>query len=93
MAALWRGFALIAAGVIGLTALDLTSGAHVGLDITYHDGVLRGLADFSIGVGFAVLYRAWKPRDALPDWIHSAIQLAVFAASFMPSMTLAGRIR
>ncbi|HUO01246.1 MAG TPA: acyltransferase, partial [Rhizomicrobium sp.] len=51
---IWRGFALIAAGALGLTALDLTSGAHVGLDITYHDGVLRGLADFSIGVGFAV---------------------------------------
>jgi len=75
---IWRGFLLIAAGVIGLTALDLTSGAHVGLDITYHNGMLRGLADFSIGVGFAVLYRSWKPRDALPDWIHSAIQLAVF---------------
>jgi peptidoglycan/LPS O-acetylase OafA/YrhL len=77
---IWRGFLLIAAGVIGLTALDLTSGAHVGLDITYHNGVLRGLADFSIGVGFAVLYRAWKPRDRLPDWAHSLIQLTVFAA-------------
>jgi peptidoglycan/LPS O-acetylase OafA/YrhL len=76
----WRGFALIAAGVMGLTALDLTSGAHVGLDITYHDGVLRGLADFSMGVGFAVLYRALKPRDRLPDWAHSLIQLAVFGA-------------
>lgn len=75
---LWRGFALIATGVIGLAVLDLTSGAHVGLDITYHNGVLRGLADFSIGVGFAVLYRSWKPRDTLPDWAHSLIQLAVF---------------
>jgi peptidoglycan/LPS O-acetylase OafA/YrhL len=52
----------------------------VGLDITYHNGVLRGLADFSIGVGFAALYRAWKPRDRLPDWAHSLIQLTVFAA-------------
>ncbi|HXR94653.1 MAG TPA: acyltransferase [Rhizomicrobium sp.] len=75
----WRGLALIAAGVAGLTALDLISGAHVGLDITYHDGVLRGLADFAMGVGFAVLYRAWKPHDRLPDWAHSLIQLAVFA--------------
>jgi len=77
---IWRGFLLIAAGVITLTALDLTSGAHVGLDITYHNGVLRGLADFSLGVGFAVLYRDWKPRDRLPDWAHSLIQLVVFGA-------------
>lgn len=75
----WRGPLLIAAGVAGLTALDLTSGVHVGLDITYHNGVLRGLADFAIGVGFAVLYRALKPRDTLPDWAHSLIQLFAVA--------------
>ena len=74
---LWRGFALIAAGAAGLIALDLTSGAHIGLDITFHNGVLRGLSDFSVGVGMAVLYRAWKPKDALPDWAHSLIQIAV----------------
>jgi peptidoglycan/LPS O-acetylase OafA/YrhL len=79
---LWRGFVLIAAGVAGLVALDLTSGAHVGLDITYHNGVLRGLSDFSIGVGLAMLYRAWKPRDRLPDWAHSLIQLAAVGALF-----------
>ncbi len=77
---LWRGFALIAVGVAGLTALDLTS-AH-GLDITFHNGVLRGLSDFSVGVGLAMLYRALKPRDALPDWAHSLIQLAVVFALF-----------
>ena len=77
---MWRGFALIGAGVMGMTLLDLTSGAHVGLDITYHNGVLRGLADFSIGVGFAVLYRALKPRDRLPTIAHSAIQLCVLGA-------------
>ncbi len=79
---LWRGFALIAAGVAGLVALDLTSGAHVGLDITYHNGVLRGLSDFSVGVGLAMLYREWKPRDSLPDWAHSLIQIAVVGALF-----------
>jgi peptidoglycan/LPS O-acetylase OafA/YrhL len=77
---LWRGFVLIAAGVAGLTALDLTS-AH-GLDITFHNGVLRGLSDFSVGVGLAMLYRAIKPRDALPGWAHSLIQLAVVGALF-----------
>jgi peptidoglycan/LPS O-acetylase OafA/YrhL len=79
---IWRGFALIAAGVAGLVALDLTAGAHIGLDITYHNGVLRGLSDFSVGVGLAVLYRAWKPRDTLPGWAHSLIQLAVAGALF-----------
>ena len=79
---LWRGFAMIAAGVAGLATLDLTSGAHIGLDITFHNGVLRGLSDFSVGVGLAVLYREWKPKDTLPDWAHSLIQLAVVGALF-----------
>jgi len=74
----WRGLALIAAGVAGLTALDLTS-AH-GLDITFHNGVLRGLSDFSVGVGLAILFRALKPRDTLPDWGHSLIQIAAVGA-------------
>ena len=78
----WRGIALTLAGVAGLVALDLTSGAHVGLDITYHNGVLRGLADFSAGVGLAVIYRSLKPRDVWPDWAHSLIQLALVAALF-----------
>jgi peptidoglycan/LPS O-acetylase OafA/YrhL len=54
----------------------------VGLDITYHNGVLRGLSDFTAGVGMAVLFRVWKPRDTLPDWAHSLIQLAVVGALF-----------
>ena len=78
----WRGVGLIAAGVAGLVALDLTSGARVGLDITFHNGVLRGLSDFSAGVGMAVLYRDWKPRDRLPDWAHSLIQFAVVGGLF-----------
>jgi peptidoglycan/LPS O-acetylase OafA/YrhL len=78
----WRGPVLIAAGIAGLVALDLTAGDRVGLDITYHNGVLRGLSDFAVGVGMAVLYRQWKPRDTLPDWAHSLIQLAVVFALF-----------
>ncbi|MGH6828497.1 MAG: acyltransferase family protein [Rhizomicrobium sp.] len=77
-----RGLVLIAAGIAGLLALDLTSGGHVGLDITYHNGLLRGLADFATGVGFAVLYGHLRPRDLLPDWAHSAIQVAILAALF-----------
>ncbi len=70
---LWRGFALIAAGLGGLTALLLTS--RHGLDITFHNGVLRGLSDFTIGIGMAVLFRRVKARDRLPDWVHSGLQL------------------
>jgi peptidoglycan/LPS O-acetylase OafA/YrhL len=72
---LWRGFALIGTGLAGLVALLFTS-AH-GLDITFHNGVLRGLADFTIGIGMGVLYRDLKPRDRLPEWVHSILQLAV----------------
>ena len=73
--AAWRGFALIGAGVAGLLALLFTS-KH-GFDITFHNGVLRGLADFTIGIGMGVLYRDLKPRDRLPEWVHSILQLAV----------------
>jgi peptidoglycan/LPS O-acetylase OafA/YrhL len=74
---LWRGFALIGAGLAGLLALLFTS-KH-GLDITYHNGVFRGLSDFAIGVGMAVLFRRLKPRDKLPDWVHSVLQLTLLA--------------
>jgi peptidoglycan/LPS O-acetylase OafA/YrhL len=76
----WRGLALIAAGLAGVAALDLTS--RHGLDITYDLGVLRGLSEFSVGMGFAVLYRALKPRDRLPNWVHSLIQVALVLALF-----------
>ncbi|MBA2590324.1 MAG: acyltransferase [Alphaproteobacteria bacterium] len=74
---LWRGFALIAAGLAGLVALLLTS-KH-GLDITFHNGVLRGLADFSIGVGMAALFRRIKSRDRLPEWVHSLLQILLLS--------------
>ncbi|HEX4637477.1 MAG TPA: acyltransferase [Rhizomicrobium sp.] len=74
---LWRGFALIAAGLAGLLALLFTS-KH-GLDITFHNGVLRGLSDFSIGVGLAVLFRHVKPRDRMPDWVHSLLQVLLLS--------------
>jgi peptidoglycan/LPS O-acetylase OafA/YrhL len=74
---LWRGFALIGAGLAGLLALLFTS--QHGLDITYHNGVLRGFADFAIGIGMAVLFRRAKPRDRLPEWGHSILQLILLA--------------
>ena len=68
----WHGFALIAAGLAGLILLDLTS-LH-GLDITFHNGVLRGLSDFSVGVGMAVLFRSVRAMP-LPALLHSCVQL------------------
>src|SRR3954471_5608129 len=72
---LWRGFALILAGLCGLAALLLTS--RHGLDITFHNGVLRGLSDFAIGIGMAVLFRRVKARDRLPVWVHSLLQFVL----------------
>src|SRR5450432_1734763 len=74
---LWRGFALIGAGLAGLLCLLLTS-KH-GLDITFHNGVLRGLSDFTIGVGLAVLFRRLKPRDRMPEWAHSLLQVLLLS--------------
>jgi peptidoglycan/LPS O-acetylase OafA/YrhL len=78
----WRGAGLIAAGVGGI-ALLLATSKH-GLDITFHNGIFRGMADFAIGVGMAVLYRARLARGAkpLPTFVHSLAQIAVVAALF-----------
>jgi peptidoglycan/LPS O-acetylase OafA/YrhL len=67
----WRGAALVAAGVAGLLALLATS-TH-GLDITFDFGVLRGLADFTIGMGMAVLFMRVQDQR-IPEWTHSLIQ-------------------
>ncbi|HEY1836422.1 MAG TPA: acyltransferase [Rhizomicrobium sp.] len=76
---LWRGFALIAAGLAVLWQM-----AHIfghGLDITHDFGILRGMADFAIGVGFAMLYRDLMKRGfgARPEWQFTLAQLLVFA--------------
>ena len=71
----WRGTALIAAGIGGMMAL-LANSQH-GLDLTYHNGILRGLADFTIGVGMAVLFRNARALAALPAWIHGLAQAAM----------------
>jgi peptidoglycan/LPS O-acetylase OafA/YrhL len=72
---LWRGLALLAAG-IGAMALLLAHSRH-GLDLTYHNGLLRGLADFTIGVGLAVLFRNADAIAALPAWMHGLAQGAM----------------
>jgi peptidoglycan/LPS O-acetylase OafA/YrhL len=75
----WLGVALIGFGVSWLTLLAASSG-H-GLDLTYHDGIFRGMAGFAIGVGLAMIYRQAKKSgvDALPEWMfHGAQALALF---------------
>jgi peptidoglycan/LPS O-acetylase OafA/YrhL len=67
---------LIAAGTAGLAILSLT-GKH-GLDITFHNGIFRGMSAFASGVGMFVLYRKTKPfADRLSDWCFSLAQMFV----------------
>jgi len=72
----WRGLALVAAGVGGLLLLLATS-PH-GLDLTFHKGVPRGIANFAIGVGMARLFREVR-QDRIPVWLHSALQVGLVA--------------
>jgi peptidoglycan/LPS O-acetylase OafA/YrhL len=72
----WCGFLLIAAGGAALAWLAQTSG-H-GLDLTFHDGIYRGMACFAIGVGLAMLYREAMAHGfgSLPEGLYSLAQLA-----------------
>jgi peptidoglycan/LPS O-acetylase OafA/YrhL len=72
----WRGLALVAAGIAGLLLLLATS--RHGLDLTYRNGIFRGMANFAIGVGLARLFHA-VAKDRIPAWVHSAIQLGLVA--------------
>jgi peptidoglycan/LPS O-acetylase OafA/YrhL len=57
-----RGILLIAAGMAGLAALVQTSGKD-GLDLTFHNGIFRGMAAFAVGAGMAVVYRGFRKPD------------------------------
>jgi len=72
-------FGLIVAGIIGLAILSLT-GKH-GLDITFHNGIFRGMSAFAVGVGMCVLYGETKQwGDTLPEWAWSLAQALVLVA-------------
>ncbi len=77
----WVAPFLVLGGFVILWLMAQNSG-H-GLDITFDFGIVRGMCDFAIGVGFAMLYRAVKPAsDALPGWSFSAAQLAAIGLFF-----------
>jgi peptidoglycan/LPS O-acetylase OafA/YrhL len=75
----WMGVALVGFGLSWLTLLALNS--HHGLDITYRDGMFRGMAGFAVGVGLAVLFRDAKKAGAerLPNWFFHAAQALALA--------------
>ncbi len=73
---LLRAVLLIAVGAATLDVLARTSG-H-GLDITFHNGIFRGMAGFAIGVGLAMLYRRAMALGAarLPEGLFTLAQTA-----------------
>ena len=75
----WRAGAMMLAGFATLYGLAQTSG-H-GLDITFDFGILRGMADFAIGVGLAMLFRAAHARGLgeMPESAFTAAQISVAA--------------
>jgi peptidoglycan/LPS O-acetylase OafA/YrhL len=60
-------------------ALLAASSKH-GLDLTFHNGMYRGMAAFAVGVGLSTLYRLAISHgaDRLPDFAFSLAQIAVF---------------
>jgi peptidoglycan/LPS O-acetylase OafA/YrhL len=75
----WMGAALVGFGVSWLLFLAV-AGGH-GLDVTFHDGIFRGMAGFAVGVGLSKLYREAKARgiDRLPEWAFHAAQAVAIA--------------
>lgn len=74
----WKtGVILVLAGAGALAAL-----AHprYGLDLTFHNGIWRGMAAFGAGVGMAMLHRAIRTHNfAVSSLACSALQAGVLA--------------
>ncbi|MGH6875963.1 MAG: acyltransferase family protein [Rhizomicrobium sp.] len=75
----WKIALLLVIG--GAVGLALLASPRYGLDLTFHNGIWRGMAAFAIGVGFAVFRRDALARGAavLPEIVFSLAQLAVLA--------------
>lgn len=78
----WRTMAIWAASIAVLVTLAATSGA--GLDITVHNAIVRGLADFGIGLSLGALFIARVSKvgglRTLPTSAHTLAQIGVLAA-------------
>ncbi len=75
----WKtALVLIAAGAGGLAVL---ASPRYGLDLTFHDGIWRGMAAFGMGVGMAMLHREMQGFSISYRWC-SAMQTAVLAWLF-----------
>jgi peptidoglycan/LPS O-acetylase OafA/YrhL len=73
----WSGTVLIIGGALALAAL---ASPRYGLDLTFHNGIWRGMAAFAVGVGMATLHAEIRAHQILvPDIGCTALQLAVFA--------------
>lgn len=79
---LMRALLLLAGGITTLAWLATTT--HHGLDLTFKDGIFRGMADFAVGCSLAMLCRHATIAGAqkLPDWIFSLGQVASLACIF-----------
>lgn len=77
----WRAFLLLILGYA--TLYNLAQSTTHGLDITYDWGIERGLADFAVGVAFAMFYRDTRAAAArLPEFAFTLLQMAGLAAFF-----------
>lgn len=73
-----KGVVLIAGGIAWLILLAVPS--HVGLDITFDNGIFRGMAGFAVGAGMAILHRTAAER--MTERLCSAAQMAAVAFLF-----------
>ncbi|HEY3777175.1 MAG TPA: acyltransferase [Rhizomicrobium sp.] len=72
---------LIVGGAVGLALL---AEPRYGLDLTFHNGIWRGMAAFAIGVGFALLHRSAHERaNALPEVAFTLAQFAAVGCLFL----------
>lgn len=71
---------LILGGAIGLALLATP---RYGLDLTFHNGIWRGMAAFATGVGFSIVHRLTRERaDALPEFAFTLAQATVVILLF-----------
>ncbi|HEX3665575.1 MAG TPA: acyltransferase [Rhizomicrobium sp.] len=78
----WKTAALLIIG--GAVWLAMLARPHSGLDLTYHDGIWRGMAAFATGAGFALLHRVALARGAeqLSELVFTLAQLVVLGCLF-----------